>query len=265
MSYNTQSTPTIDDADLINAQAINTIYDPDCLDAAVIIVENDIDGDNDIIDPEKRVLSPESTHITPKTTQLGGSRLALTVIALSLCVFLASLDQTIITTAIPRIASDFNSLSQISWIGTVYLLTSTSLQPLYGKMSDIFGTKKTLLFALVVFLGGSIGCGAAQSMTMLIVWRAIAGIGGDGLITLAFIGLAEIVPLEKRDAYMGSFAGFWALSAALGPFLGGLFVDHLSWRWAFYINLPIGLFSSPFLQTMFRRAHHAHSSRSFPR
>ena len=225
------------DMALRNLETIDTVFDANI---AVMVLENDAEVDvvGDIA--EKRILPKTLDDIPSATVYLHGFRLALAVAALCLSMFLASLDQTIVATTIPRIASDFNSLGQISWIGTAYLLTSTAFQPLYGKFSDIFGVKKMLLLALIVFLGGSIGCGASSSMTMLIVWRAIAGIGGGGLVTLSLIGLAGVVVPEKRDAYMGAFGGVWAVSCAIGPLLGGVFVDHLSWRWAFYINLPIG-------------------------
>ena len=237
-----------DDAEFICTESFNTIYDSECQDAAVIIVENNADDDVDGIMDSEDIQPVKSAILSPDARYLRGLNLAITVTALGLSLCLASLDQTILTTAIPRIATDFNSFNQISWIGTAYLLTSVSFQPLYGKFADIFGTKKILLFALIVFLGGSIGCGAAQSMNALIVCRAIAGIGGDGIIVLTLIGLTDIVTPEKRDAYMGIFAGFWALSAAFGPLLGGFFVDHVSWRWAFYISLPIGeLFFSSYV------------------
>ena len=187
------------DMALRNLETIDTLFDANI---AVMDLENDAEVDvvGDIA--EKRILPKTLDDIPSATVYLHGFRLALAVAALCLSMFLASLDQTIVATTIPRIASDFNSLGQISWIGTAYLLTSTAFQPLYGKFSDIFGVKKMLLLALIVFLGDSIGCGASSSMTMLIVWRAIAGIGGGGLITIPIIGLVDIVLPETSISIM---------------------------------------------------------------
>ncbi|KAK9768938.1 hypothetical protein K7432_000064 [Basidiobolus ranarum] len=161
-------------------------------------------------------------------------------VGLMLAIFLASLDQTIVATALPAISSEFNALNQVSWVATSYLLTFTSFQPLYGKFSDIFGRKATILFALVTFLGGSIMCGVSQNMTMLIIFRAVSGIGGGGIICLVVIIISDIFPLHKRGKYLGVIGAVFALSGVLGPLLGGIFSDHVSWRWAFYINMPIG-------------------------
>ncbi|KAI9598083.1 major facilitator superfamily domain-containing protein [Syncephalis fuscata] len=138
---------------------------------------------------------------------------------LALAVFLASLDQTIVSTAIPRIASEFDALDQVAWIGIAYLLTSTAAQPLYGRFSDIFGRKPIFIAATVIFLAGSLGCGAANSIIMLIIMRAIAGIGGGGFVPLVMIIIADIAPPRQRGQYAGIVGAVFAFSSVIGPLL----------------------------------------------
>ncbi|KAK3816428.1 MAG: major facilitator superfamily domain-containing protein [Benniella sp.] len=172
---------------------------------------------------------------------------ALIMIALSLCVFLASLDQIIVSTSIPAITREYNSLGDISWLGTAYLMTATAFQPLYGKISDIFGRKSTMLFANFMFLFGSAISGWANSMTMLIVGRGLAGVGAGGLMSLVFIILSDMLDMRERGKYLGFIGGIFSLSSVIGPLLGGAFTDNLTWRWSFWINLPIGAISIIFI------------------
>ncbi|KAG0167570.1 hypothetical protein DFQ30_005907 [Apophysomyces sp. BC1015] len=165
----------------------------------------------------------------------------LTFIGLQLALFLAALDGTIVSTALPTIGSDFNEMTLASWVATAYILTLDSFQPLFSKFSDIFGRKWILMFSIALFLFGSVLCGAAKSIIMLIVARAIAGIGGGGILSMVFVIIADLVPLEKRGSYQGVINSVFALASVFGPLIGGSFTDYVSWRWNFYINLPIGV------------------------
>ncbi len=163
------------------------------------------------------------------------------IVALMLAMLLAALDQTIVSTALPKIASDLHGLSKYSWVATAYLLTSAVATPLYGKISDMFGRKKIFQIAIIIFLIGSVLCGVAQSMNQLIVFRGLQGIGAGGLMVLVFAIIGDIVSPRQRGRYQGYFGAVFGISSVLGPLLGGLFTDHLSWRWVFFINLPLGM------------------------
>jgi len=173
--------------------------------------------------------------------QRSHSEIMVIIGALMGAMLLAALDQTIVNTALPRIVSDLNGLSKYSWVATAYLLTSAVSTPIYGKISDMFGRKKIFQSAIIIFLIGSMLCGIAQSMNQLIVFRGLQGIGAGGLMTLVFAIIGDVVPPRERGKYQGYFTAVFATSSVFGPLLGGLFTDQLSWRWVFYINVPIGL------------------------
>ncbi|KAG2192966.1 hypothetical protein INT47_005692 [Mucor saturninus] len=164
----------------------------------------------------------------------------LTFVGLQIALFLAALDGTIVSTALPSIGSDFNQMSIVSWVATAYILTFDAFQPLFSKFSDIFGRKIILMVGIGLFLFGSVLCGAAKNMIMLIISRAIAGIGAAGIFSMVFIIFSDLVPLEQRGSYQGVVNAVFALSSVFGPLIGGLFTDYVTWRWNFYINLPIG-------------------------
>ncbi len=161
--------------------------------------------------------------------------------ALFLALLLAALDQTIVSTALPTMVGELGGLSHLSWVVTAYLLTSTVVGPLYGKFGDLHGRKIVLQVAIAVFLVGSALCGIAQDMVQLIVFRALQGIGGGGLIVVTIAVIGDLIPPRERGRYQGFFGAVFGLATIIGPLLGGFFVDHLSWRWIFYINLPTGI------------------------
>jgi EmrB/QacA subfamily drug resistance transporter len=160
---------------------------------------------------------------------------------LMLGLFLAALDQTIVSTALPTIVGELGGLEHLSWVVTSYLLTSTASAPLYGKISDLYGRKIVFQFSIVVFLLGSVLSGASQSLGQLIGARALQGLGAGGLIVMTLTIIGDILSPRERGRYQGYIGSVFALSSIAGPLAGGLFVDHLSWRWVFYVNLPIGV------------------------
>lgn len=181
----------------------------------------------------------------------------LIVAALLLVMLLSALDQTIVSTALPTIVGELGGLDQLSWVVTAYLLSSTVVLPLYGKLGDLYGRKIVLQAAIVLFLAGSALCGVAQDMTQLIVLRALQGLGGGGLMVVTMAAIGDLVPPDRRARYQGMFGGVYGLATIIGPLLGGFLVEHLSWRWIFTINLPLGFLALAVIGVA-SRPHTAH-------
>ncbi|GHF34259.1 EmrB/QacA family drug resistance transporter [Streptomyces mashuensis] len=177
----------------------------------------------------------------PGAEQGRSSAVGVAIGALLLGMLLAALDQTIVSTALPTIVSDLGGLEHLSWVVTAYMLASTAATPLWGKLGDQYGRKKLFQTAIVIFLVGSALCGLSRNMPELIGFRALQGLGGGGLMVLSMAIVGDIVPPRERGRYQGLFGAVFGGTSVLGPLLGGLFVDHLSWRWVFYVNLPVGV------------------------
>jgi EmrB/QacA subfamily drug resistance transporter len=158
-----------------------------------------------------------------------------------LALLLAALDQTIVGTAIPRIVADLNGLDRLAWVTTAYLVTSTTMTPIAGKLGDLFGRKPFLLAGMIGFVAASVVCGLAQDMTQLIVFRGIQGIFGGVLFATVFTVIGDLFPPENRGRVQGLFGGVFGLSAIIGPTAGGFITDHFGWRWVFEVNIPVGI------------------------
>ncbi|KAI6883300.1 MFS transporter [Hortaea werneckii] len=174
-------------------------------------------------------------------------KLALITIALCLSVFCMALDNTIISTAIPRITDEFKAINDVGWYGSAYLLTTCAFQLFFGKLYTFFSLKWVYLIAIIIFEVGSVVCGAAPNSTALIIGRAVAGLGSAGIFAGAVLIVSNTVPLKQRPTYMGLIGGMYGIASVAGPLMGGAFTDKVSWRWCFYINLPIGAVTVAFI------------------
>jgi EmrB/QacA subfamily drug resistance transporter len=198
---------------------------------------------------------------TPPGYQFTIGRILAIYAGLMVALFLAALDQTIVATALPSIVGDLGGLAQYSWVFTAYMLASTVTVPLYGKLGDVYGRKPLIMFAIVVFVAGSALCGIAQNMTQLVIFRGVQGVGAGGLIPLAIAVVGAIIPPRDRGRYQGLIGAVFGAASILGPAVGGFIVDNTTWRWIFYVNVPVGAAALGVIAaTMPRRAAHADRS-----
>ncbi|KAJ2381303.1 hypothetical protein GGI05_006031, partial [Coemansia sp. RSA 2603] len=202
-------------------------------------------GDDNEKSSQKDIVQTEVTKDTEtggkdgaenKEPLIKGTKMLGVMVALALSMFLAALDNTIVSTMLPKITEKFNALPLMTWIISSYVVSSTALQPMYGKLCHIYGHRNVLLTAHAFFVAGSIICGASKSARMLIAGRAIAGVGGSGLMSLCFVVVGDIVPTAKSPMYISVFGMVWAIASVAGPLLGGVFADKTGFQWGFYIN-----------------------------
>jgi EmrB/QacA subfamily drug resistance transporter len=186
---------------------------------------------------------------------LSGRSKALILAGVLLGLLLAALDQTIVATALPRIVADLQGIDLLAWVSTSYLLSSTTMVPIYGKLSDLYGRKIILLSGIVIFLAGSALCGIAPTMLALVAFRGIQGIGAAALTSTAFAVPADLFVPAERARYQGIFGAVFGLASVIGPYIGGLLTDHAGWRWIFYVNLPLGLVALAFIIAKMPRLH----------
>ena len=185
------------------------------------------------------ILERPQVNSYASTIETGTAKRTMAVTGVMLVIFLFAIDATIVSTSMPTIVSKLGGLELYSWVFSIYMLTSALTTPLFGKLSDLFSRRRLMLIGIGVFVLGSILCGAAQSMEMLVLFRAIQGLGGGAIYALAFIVVGVLFPPEKRARMQGIISSIWGISSILGPLAGGLIVEHWSWRWVFFVNLPI--------------------------
>jgi EmrB/QacA subfamily drug resistance transporter len=186
-------------------------------------------------------------------------RVILVTIGIMLSLFLAAMEATVVATAMPTIVGQLGGLEHYAWVFSAYMLASTTTVPLYGKLSDLYGRRRLYIFAMVLFLAGSILCGLANTMTQLVLARGLQGLGAGGIMPLAFILIGEMFSLEQRAKMQGFFSGVWGVSSIIGPLLGGFLVDKLSWHWVFFVNIPPGLIAAALVAFAWKDQIHSHA------
>jgi EmrB/QacA subfamily drug resistance transporter len=184
---------------------------------------------------------PKIFEVQQESKPLSRKRLNLITLGIMLSLFLSSMEGTVVSTAMPTIVGQLGGLAIYSWVFAIYMLTSTTIVPIYGKLSDLFGRKRLYTISMLIFLVGSVLCSQAQSMEQLIFFRAVQGLGAGGVLPLAFTVIGELFSLEQRARMQGLFSGVWGVSSIIGPLIGGFLVDQVSWHWVFLINIFPGL------------------------
>ena len=167
----------------------------------------------------------------------------LIMLALMIGTFLTAIEGTVVSTALPKITSELQGIERMNWVFSIYLLSSTTMVPIFGRLADLFGRKNVFLVGTCIFLVGTTLCGLAPNMEFLILCRAIQGIGAGAILPLANTVIGDLFPMEKRAKMLGLIASVWGVAGIIGPLVGGFLVDQLSWRWIFWINLPLGIIS----------------------
>ncbi|KAF9047936.1 major facilitator superfamily transporter [Panaeolus papilionaceus] len=241
----TSGTQSVDQATVVEVPTLDPSLSP------TPITPKTAGVDLSLLDKELKNVDSDEKIEEEEREYPGPLKLALILASLYLSVFLVGLDQTILITAIPKITAQFNSIEDVGWYGSAYLLTLASFQLLFGRLYNL-SVKRVFLATITLFEVGSLICGVAPNSTTLIVGRAIAGLGSAGIFSGALIIIAHAVPLEKRPLYTTFIAAIWGISAVVGPLLGGAFTDKVTWRWCFYINLPIGGLSILFIAVFFQ-------------
>ncbi|MEO8744889.1 MAG: MDR family MFS transporter [Candidatus Dormiibacterota bacterium] len=199
---------------------------------------------------DQEAAAPEVSTAAPSMMSLAPRRKLAILGAILLTLFLASLDQTVVGTALPRIVTDLNGASLYAWVVSAYLLTSTVTVPIYGKFSDVFGRKVMLMIGVCLFLVGSWLSGASQNMNELVIFRAVQGLGAGALFPIVIAIIGDLYSPRERGRFQGLFGAVFAISFIVGPFLGGWITDHISWHWVFYVNVPFGIASLVVLATV---------------
>jgi len=187
-------------------------------------------------------------------TAIKQNRFGLILAGLMLGIFVAAIDNTIVSTAMGTIVSDLGGMDKFVWVTSAYLVTEMAGMPIFGKLSDMYGRKRFFVLGIVLFLAGSVLCGTATNIVELSIYRAIQGIGGGALVPIAFTILFDVVPMEKRGSMSGIFGAVFGTSSLFGPLLGAYIVDHIDWRWIFYLNLPLGILSLVFVLFFYKES-----------